>query len=88
MAGLAYHLGFKSRKSLVDYSKKELYGDIINRAVLKIEESYEVKLHSTNPTGAIFALKNLGWTDNNKSEVSIVVHPFIELMKQRAKLKK
>ena len=32
-----------------------------------------------------FALKNMKWSDNVKTDLSVTVHPFIEVMKRRAK---
>lgn len=68
ITGLALFLGFESRQSIYDYEKKGTFSYTIKRARLKIELSYEQALLSRNSTGAIFALKNFGWTD--KSEVT------------------
>lgn len=74
ITGLALFLGFESRQSLYDYKNgsragedSALYSYIVKKAMLKIEELYEQKLSGTTPTGAIFALKNMNWTD--KTEV-------------------
>lgn len=66
ITGLALFLGFESRQSFYDYEKNDEYSYIIKRARLQIEVGYEVRLHGTNPTGAIFALKNMGWTDKQE----------------------
>ena len=66
IAGLAYHLGFESRQSFYDYEKREGYSYIIKRARLRIETIYEEQLSGKNPTGSIFALKNMGWTDKQE----------------------
>ena len=66
ITGLANHLGV-SRKTLVRYSdNNDEYGPIIAAARQKIEEMYEGRLVYSEraPVGAIFALKNLGWSDN------------------------
>lgn len=69
ITGLALFLGFASRQSFYDYeTKKEGFAYTIKRARSRIEECYEKALHSRNPIGAIFALKNFGWTD--KTEVT------------------
>ena len=61
--GLAYHLGFASRQSIWEYSKrKDELSLPIKRAMLRIEQSYEENLVGNNATGSIFALKNRGWT--------------------------
>lgn len=59
---LALYLGFASRQSLYDYWKKEKFAYIIKKATTFIEMWYEEMLR-TNPTWAIFALKNMWWTD-------------------------
>ena len=84
-AGLAYFLGFKSRSSLTDYKNNPRFGNIVSRALLRIEAQMEANLQTSTPTGAIFGLKNLGWSDNQKSDVNIHLHPFVELMKQVGK---
>lgn len=63
VTGLVLFLGFSSRQSLDDYAKKEEFSDIIKKARLRVENKYELKLHGTTNTGAIFALKNMGWKD-------------------------
>lgn len=61
-------LGFNSKQSFYEYGKKPEFIDSIKRARLCIEIAYERGLHSTTPTGAIFALKNMDWKD--KTELS------------------
>lgn len=72
-AGLARFLGFSSRSQLLDYTNQrdEAYEDVINDAKLRLEEYMESKLiHSKNPTGLIFALKNnANWEDVTKKQV-------------------
>jgi len=63
ITGLAIHLGFESRQSFYDYEKEEGFSYTIKRARLFIEREYEEQLHGNNVTGAIFALKNMGWLD-------------------------
>lgn len=67
VTGLALFLGFESRQSIYDYEKNGKFSYIIKRAKLRVEAAYEQALLSRNSTGAIFALKNFGWSD--KSEV-------------------
>jgi hypothetical protein len=67
ITGLAYHLGFCDRQSLYDYETKEKFSCIVKRARLRVEMSYEERLAENSCTGAIFALKNMGWRD--KTEV-------------------
>lgn len=66
ITGLALYLGFESRQSFYDYERKENFSYIIKKARLRIEHEYEKKLHYKNPTGSIFALKNMGWDDRTQ----------------------
>jgi len=63
ITGMCYHLGFESRQSFYDYAKRDKFSYIIKRARLFIEREYEENLQHGNVTGAIFALKNMGWLD-------------------------
>ena len=76
---LCYDLGFCSRQSFYDYEERPEYSYIIKRARLRVEMAYEAKLSGQNVTGAIFALKNMGWKD--KSEIDQTVNfPNINLI--------
>ena len=66
ISGLCYHCGFESRQSFYDYEKRDKFSYTIKRARFAIEVSYEAGLHTRTPAGSIFALKNLGWTDNQQ----------------------
>jgi DNA-packaging protein gp3 len=69
LTGLAFHMGFQSRQSLYDYEKKTDFSYAVKRARLRVEMAYEAQLASSaRPTGAIFALKNMGWTDRQRVE--------------------
>jgi hypothetical protein len=70
ITGLALYLGFESRQSFYDYEEKSEFSYIIKRARLHIENGYELKLNSNACTGAIFALKNMGWKDKTEVENS------------------
>jgi hypothetical protein len=63
-------MGFASRQSLYDYGNKEDYSYIIKRAKVVIEMSYEQMLLTKASTGAIFALKNMGWVDKQEREIT------------------
>lgn len=66
LAGLAYHLGI-NRQTLYNYKERPEFLDIIKRATDYIESQYEQRLiYGTNPTGLIFALKNMGWRDKQE----------------------
>jgi hypothetical protein len=64
ICGLALFLGFESRQSFYDYERNEVFSYTIKKARLRIEQKYEQNLSFGNPTGSIFALKNLGWIDS------------------------
>lgn len=66
ITGLALWLGFESRQSFYDYEKNERFSYIIKKARLRVEQEYEAKLSRNNPTGSIFALKNMGWKDTSE----------------------
>lgn len=81
---LALHLGFLSRQSVYDYANGKSTGQkkftyTVKTALFKIEAYAERHLYSNHVTGAIFALKNRGWTDKHQVEhsgdVSIVRMP-------------
>lgn len=67
ITGLVLYLGFADRKSFYEYEEKPEFTHIIKRARTKIEREYEKLLQAGLGSGAIFALKNFGWSD--KSEV-------------------
>lgn len=70
--GLAYHLGFADKKSLLDYEAKEEFWYSIKRAKLRVEAFNAKELHREkgNITGIIFTLKNLGWKDQQDIDLS------------------
>jgi len=63
VTGLVLALGLSSRESLVEYGKRPEYSDAVKELKSVCENYAENRLFSNNPTGAIFALKNYGWTD-------------------------
>jgi hypothetical protein len=68
IAGLAFFLGFNSRDEFDDYENKGKFATVIKRARLRVEAAYEKKLHYQSSTGAIFALKSLGWNEKAENE--------------------
>jgi len=71
MSGLAYNLGL-SRKQLLVYKKRYLFGNTIKEARRKVEMDVERRLmEGKAQTGAIFNLKNnFGWRDQTEVDVS------------------
>lgn len=70
VTGLAISLGFASRQSFYDQEKNDKFSYIIKRARLFIEHQYEKQLYQNNVTGAIFALKNMGWKDKSETDIT------------------
>jgi hypothetical protein len=71
VSGLGLYLGFMSRSNFDEYAKKEDFKYIIKRAKYLVESSYEEMLLSKASTGAIFALKNMGWKDKTEVDQTI-----------------
>ena len=70
LAGLAEHLNI-DRKTLYNYKDRDQFFHIIKKATEKVERIYEEKLIWENsPTGVIFALKNMGWSDKTEMDVT------------------
>jgi hypothetical protein len=76
LTGLALHLGFESRQSVYDYEKKGEFSYTIKKARLRVENYYELELLGDHTSGAIFALKNFGWADNQNVNVKTENMPF------------
>lgn len=70
ITGLCYHIGFESRQSFYDYEERPEFSYTVKRARLFIEKEYEEQLQTGNTVGAIFALKNMGWMDHNRTEIT------------------
>ena len=63
LSGLAVFLEV-DRHTLYNYKEKDEFFHIIKRATAKVEAIYEERaIYENNPTGVIFALKNMGWSD-------------------------
>lgn len=69
--GLALHMGFSDRNSLHDYGKKPEFSTPIKKALTRVEQAYEERLHGNSPTGAIFALKNFSWKDKQEVDQNV-----------------
>jgi hypothetical protein len=63
ISGLAYYLGFESRQAFDQYETSGRFGPELKRGRLRIETEYEKKLHQSSSTGAMFALKAMGWNE-------------------------
>jgi hypothetical protein len=62
ISGMALFLGFSSKQEFEIYEETGKYATILKQGRLRIEAAYEARLYQT-PTGVIFALKTMGWTD-------------------------
>jgi hypothetical protein len=67
IAGLALHLGFSTKEEFELYESKGLFGKHLKKARLRILAYYESRLHQPSPTGAMFALKSMGWDEKSTS---------------------
>lgn len=68
--GLALHLD-TSRETLREYGEREEYVDSLKKALLKVENGYEIDLKKRGQAGTIFALKNFGWKDKTEVDQNI-----------------
>lgn len=73
LAGLAYHLGI-DRHTLYNYKEREDFFHILKKATDFVQYKYEERLiYESNPTGVIFALKNMGWSDKQEIDQKTTV---------------
>lgn len=63
ITGLVLYLGFSQKSTLYKYGRKKEFRHCIRRALTFVEQEYELALLEKGATGAIFALKQFGWTD-------------------------
>lgn len=76
MGGLAYALGFASRTAFNKFpttKEGKPYAYVHQRVRFLVEVAYEERLNSPAAGGAIFALKNMGWSDKQvlSAELSV-----------------
>lgn len=73
LSGLAVFLEI-DRQTLYNYKERDEFFDIIKKATAKVESIYEERaIYENNPTGVIFALKNMGWTDRMENQTNLKV---------------
>jgi len=63
LTDLALYLGFNSLDEFKHYENEGKYASHLKRARLLITAVYEKKLIQPSPSGAIFALKTMGWNE-------------------------
>ncbi|MCC8409777.1 hypothetical protein LJ707_12630 [Mucilaginibacter sp. UR6-1] len=59
--GMILYLGFTSREEFGIYEQQGRFAETARKARLQIEAEYEKRLHLSSPTGAVFALRSMGW---------------------------
>lgn len=79
--GLALYMGFSSRQSIDEYAKYDGFSDSVKKAKTFVEWHYEMRLCGDKPTGAIFALKNMGWKDKAPEERADVAPVRVEIVR-------
>jgi hypothetical protein len=67
--GLCLALGM-TRKTLWAYADKPEFCDAVEKARTRLEMAWERRLAGTACTGAIFWLKNQGWTDKTEQKIT------------------
>jgi hypothetical protein len=66
LTGALLHMGIYDRHTLDEYGKREGFSPPVKRLRSLVADAYEARLHGNSPTGAIFALKNMGWSDKQE----------------------
>lgn len=74
ITGLVLYCGFCDRASFYDLEKQDKFSHTIKNARTRIEREYEEILATTGNSGAIFALKNFGWSDKQEIKHSTDPH--------------
>lgn len=67
--GLSLHLDCE-KETLKNYREREEFSVPLKKALLKVENGYEVDLKKHGRTGSIFALKNFEWKDKSETDVT------------------
>jgi hypothetical protein len=71
VTGTCIALGFNSRQALLNYEGRPEFNDAIKSIKLVCESYAERQSYiSRNPAGAIFCLKNFGWSDKTEHMLS------------------
>jgi len=70
ITGLALAIG-TDRRGLIDWSEVEEFSHVLKKAKAKVERFVESSLFSgKNPAGAIFWMKNHGWSDTQQLQLT------------------
>jgi len=68
ISGLALFLGFSSREVFDDCTRSGKFSEILKRGCLRVQAVYESRLHQHSTSGAIFALKSMGWNEKTETK--------------------
>ena len=77
ITGLALYLGFCDRHSMYAYEENEKFSHTIKKARSRMALHYEKHLLSKHTSGAIFALKNFGWSDRQEIVAEVTTNEVI-----------
>lgn len=69
LMGLGLHLGFTCKDDFENYEINGKYAWVVKQGRFKILAYYESRLLLPAPTGAIFALKSMGWEQKTNGAV-------------------
>ncbi len=67
--GLALFLDCE-KETLKSYRERDGFSAPLKKALLRVEQGYEVDLKKHGRAGSIFALKNFEWKDKNETDVT------------------
>jgi hypothetical protein len=87
ISGLALYLGFADRYSLYEYEKKDAFTYTIKKARALITQYYEERSQVGACSGAIFMLKNFGYTDKTEMDVNQKVYEMPTIKKDGKEVK-
>lgn len=70
ISGALLWMGIYDQHTLARYAERDGFAPSVKRLQVVVREGYERRMHTTQPTGAIFALKNMGWSDRVEAAVT------------------
>ena len=70
ITGLAIATHVTDRMGLREYEARLGFSSVVKAAREAVTHAYELRLREDRPTGAIFALKNMGWSDRFDVQLS------------------
>lgn len=73
ITGLCLFIGFESRQSFYDYESRQDFSYTVKRARMVIESHYEEGLNTFKYGGSVFALKNMGWKDQQEQNITTTI---------------